>query len=258
VSAPDASSPSLIAYHTGVRPPWKIVPAGRWRDWMNATSARFANRCLPLLMANQSGWWLLNSHGFTATWDGRTSPAGVEISYDEEVQSQHAPAESNFGYGVVTWRVPYLFRTDPGWNLLARGPANLPKHGASALEGLIETDWSVATFTMNWCLTEPGMEVRFDAEEPICQIVPQRRFELESFAPRTAPLAENPELEEGFQSWHAARERMKAEKFVAATVGLGSTMTERWQPEYFKGTTPDGHRAEGHQTTRRLPPFTGG
>jgi hypothetical protein len=167
-----SSQPSLIAYYTGVRPRWDIVPAGRWRDWMHATDARFANRCLPLLMANESGWWLLNSHGFTATWDGSKSPAGLEVRYDEEISAQRAPAESNFGYGIVTWRVPYLFRTDPGWNLLARGPANLPKHGASALEGLIETDWSVATFTMNWKLTEPGTAVRFDAGEPICQIAP--------------------------------------------------------------------------------------
>ena len=31
---------------------WPYVPRWFWRDWMNATPDRFANRCLPLLMAN--------------------------------------------------------------------------------------------------------------------------------------------------------------------------------------------------------------
>jgi Family of unknown function (DUF6065) len=26
----------------------RVEPASRWRDWMNATRKRFANRCLPL------------------------------------------------------------------------------------------------------------------------------------------------------------------------------------------------------------------
>jgi hypothetical protein len=32
-------------------------------------------------------------------------------------------------------------------------------------------------------------------------------------------------------------------------------MTSTWQPEYFKGRTPGGGKADDHQTTRRLPPF---
>ena len=95
-----------------------------------------------------------------------------------------------FGYGVLTWTIPYLFRTDPGWNLLARGPANLPQDGVSALEGLVETDWATATFTMNWKMTRPGLPVRFEAGEPFCQIVPQRRHELEAFRPQKASLTD--------------------------------------------------------------------
>ena len=45
------------------------------------------------------------------------------------------PMSSHFGYGILTWTLPYLFRTPPDWNLLARGPSNLPKDGIQALEG---------------------------------------------------------------------------------------------------------------------------
>ena len=42
-------------------------------------------------------------------------------------------AESLFGHGILTWTLPYLFRTPPGYNLLARGPANWPKDGSAHL-----------------------------------------------------------------------------------------------------------------------------
>ena len=62
---------------------------------------------------------------------------------------------SNFGYGIVTWYLPYLFRTSPGYNLWVRGPVNSPKDGIVPLEGLVETDWAEATFTVNWKITRP-------------------------------------------------------------------------------------------------------
>ena len=57
-----------------------------------------------------------------------------------------------------------------------------------ALEGLVETDWAVATFTMNWKLTVPRRLIRFEPDDPICMLVPQRRGELESFEPTVAEL----------------------------------------------------------------------
>ena len=59
---------------------------------------------------------------------------------------------SHFGYGLLTFQLPYLFRTPPGYNLLVRGPANCPKDGAW-LDGLVGTDWSPARFFMTWQIT---------------------------------------------------------------------------------------------------------
>lgn len=52
---------------------------------------------------------------------------------------------SHFGAGVVTFTVPYLFRTPPSYNLHVRGPTNMPKDGIYPLEGIVETDWSQAS-----------------------------------------------------------------------------------------------------------------
>jgi hypothetical protein len=121
---------------------------------MQATNERFANRCLPLLIANQAGWFLLNSHPIRVTWDGGNELSNLQVEYLKGFPPY--PAVSHFGHGIVTWTIPYLFRTPPGYNLLVRGPSNWPKDGAHALEGIVETDWSVATFTMNWMLTRPN------------------------------------------------------------------------------------------------------
>jgi Family of unknown function (DUF6065) len=37
---------------------------------MAATPAGVAQRCLPLLIANQAGWFILNRYPMRATWDG--------------------------------------------------------------------------------------------------------------------------------------------------------------------------------------------
>ena len=106
----------------------EIRPAPRERGWMETESGRFAKRCLPLLIANQA-WELLNPVGFSAIWDGSASLEAVR--FWPHVSGEQPRMLSHFGSGIITWNLPYLFRTSPEWNLLARGPANRPKDGIS-------------------------------------------------------------------------------------------------------------------------------
>ena len=53
-----------------------------------------------------------------------------------------------------------------------QGPINRPKDGIAALSGIIETDWSPYSFTMNWIFTRPDTPVRFEKGEPYCYIFP--------------------------------------------------------------------------------------
>jgi uncharacterized protein DUF6065 len=174
---------------------------------------RWANRCLPLVVANEAGWVLLNEHAFVAAWSGEPTAAAVTIDFDDDVPTPH-PVQSHFGYGIVTWAVPYLFRTPREYNLLARGPANWPKDGIAALEGLVEMDSSVATFTMNWKLTRPDHPVRFEAGEPFCMVVPQRCGELESFRPLMRDLAADPDTKAGTKAWVQSRHDAEVRKFL--------------------------------------------
>jgi hypothetical protein len=244
----------LIAYRAEKRP-CPVEPAPVRREWMDRTSARFANRCLPMLMANQAGWWVPNPRRFTARWDGDDHPRGLHIRYDSGRPPY--PASSHFGYGIVTFHVPLLFRTPPGWNLLVRGPANLPKDGASALEGLVETDWAVATFTVNWKLTRPGLDVEFARGEPVCMLVPQRRGELERFQPAFLPIEGMPE-HAGYRAWRASRSGFLRELRTKRREDPAEA-SKLWQRDYMLGTDPaaaarDGGFAE-HQRRLALSPF---
>ena len=51
----------IVAYRLpGHRRYPTIVPAAANREWMDVETNGWANRCLPLRIANQAGWFLLN------------------------------------------------------------------------------------------------------------------------------------------------------------------------------------------------------
>jgi hypothetical protein len=241
----------LIGFITGDNAP-PIIAAPTNRPWMSATRGGWANRCLPLLIANQCGWELRNPSAFSATWMGGDDPAALMIAPDRRDPGQLLPA-SNFGYGILTWHLPILFRTPPGYDLLVRGPANHPKDAVSPLEGIVETDWASSSFSMNWKFTRQLMPVRFEVDEPICMIVPQRRGELEEFAPELRPIESDEELRRKHEFF--LRSRHEVGQLQAAT---DTSAGERvpWQGDYTRGSHADGEPgADDHTTRRDLRPF---
>lgn len=217
---------------------------------MDATGERFAYRCLPLLLANEAGWSILSRHAFLATWDGGDGQESVVV---EPLRGEGScPAASHFGHGILTIQLPWLFRTSPGYNLLMRGPANLPKDGAAPLEGLIETDWTPATATMNWKLTRPRLTVRFDVGDTLCVIVPQRRGELESFHTVVEDVRDRPDVAGSHAAWSNSRAAFLEELRQPGARDQGIT----WQRHYVLGTAPDGTTSDTHQRRLRLRPFT--
>ncbi len=229
-----------------------IRPAPVGRDWMDATPERFAYRCLPLNIANGLGWEILSPSGFTAEWNGEPGFDCIKVTPD---RGTTAMALSHFGSGVLTFHVSCLFRTSPGYDLVAQGPINRPKDGISALTGVIETDWSPFAFTMNWVFTRAHLPVRFEKGEPFCHIFPIERGMLEKMAPRMRVLSDNPELKRDHDAWSQSRS-----KFMEDLNQPGSEAeAARWQKFYYRGLGPTGE-ATGpgdHRTRVRLKPFKG-
>jgi len=250
----DGEARPLIAFVTRDNaPPIGPAPIGRaWMSEMAELRMGWPNRCLPLLIANQSGWELRNPCGFTATWVGQEDGMDVIVAPDRRVTGQFLPS-GHFGNGILTWHLPMLFRTPPGYNLLVRGPANYPKDAVCPLEGIVETDWASASFSMSWKFTRKLMPVRFDVDEPICMIVPQRRAELEEFAPELRRIESDEELNRKYETFLRARDdlgRTHAEADVAAGDRL------QWQGDYTRGKHADGEDGSpDHQTRRHLRDF---
>ena len=182
---------------------WEWSWADWQRDWMNDTPHRYAYRCLPLTIANQTGWWIRNPVGFTATWRGSNAPGNIEFRFDASADVWRDWINSQFGEGIITWNTPFLFRTKPeGSRLLVCGPVNYFKHNAHPLTALIESDWISMSFTMNWKIMVPNQPVRFDQGEPLFQAIPLASnicADLETADVSYQKLADDPEL---YRAYH--------------------------------------------------------
>jgi hypothetical protein len=226
-----------------------LEPASRWRAGMDALPERWPNRCLPLLVANESGCVIRLPQELRVSWNGM--PGATALT----VEGGGGLASSGFGVGILTFAVPYVFRTPPGWDLLVRGPVNEPKDAIAPLEGVVESDWIAAPFTMNWQVTRPDTEVVFAPGEVFCHVVPVRRWDLERLAPRLETVAAEPDLAEEVQ--HHTDDRRAVQQMKAGARLLGYR-DDFWDQKYFRGKTPKGESALEHRTKRRLRPFAQG
>lgn len=229
----------------------RIRPAAPKRDWMDRTVDSYAYRCLPLNIANAHGWEILSPCGFEARWNGGDGADAVEIVADDGARPHQIPV-SLFGHGTLTFHIDGVFRTPEGWNMWASGSPNAAKDGIAPLAGVIETDWSPYTFTMNWRFTRPDQWIRFEENEPFCFVFPVNRRLLEDVEPRLLPMSEAPELHDQFEAWRRSRnafhEKMRTDP--------PANSADAWQKLYYRGTNPDGSAgAPDHKSKLRVPHF---
>jgi len=241
----------LIAYKTYEYNCQKLVPASRTREWMDKTPGSFAYHCLPLVMANSIGWFVINDIPCEMEWDGTEPASGLRIWPTEELNEvqKHFMPSSHFGSGVVTFHAEYMFWTDTKISIITKGPANMPKHGIQSLEGVIETGWLPYPFTMNWKMTAKNTKVRFERGEPIAQIIPYPSDTITSMEPeiQTLSMDTNPDLYLKYEDYRKKRtvfnERFKYDG------------TKR-QKYYVRGEDSMGNKYdEHHQTDWKTKPF---
>lgn len=237
-----------------VYPGWRprIRASSPRRDWMDATPESFAYRCLPLAIANAHGWEILSPCGFKAKWNGGSRAEDVIVIPDPGTAPDEAPV-ALFGQGTVTFHVAGLFRTDPGCNLWVGGPPNFGKDAIVPLSGVIETDWSPYSFTMNWRFTRPGQWVRFEENEPFAFFFPIERGMIEAIEPRFLPIESEPELKAQFETWSQSRNA-----FHQAVSDLPALPSQKWQKLYYRGVDAYGRPGPAdHQSKLRVQEFGG-
>lgn len=228
---------------------FEVRPAPAERSWIDATPKRFATRCLPLLIANAHGWEVLLKDSCEITWTGGSSADDIKVTTGSGDKTY---VYSHFGQGIVTFKIFGLFRTEPQFNMWVGGPINRFKDGIQALTGIVETDWSPMTFTMNWKVTRAGHPVRFEHDEPICHVFPMPRGIVDQSEPEMASLDSDPELKRDFEQ--AKEDRLAFNEGLRS--GNPDVVKRGWQKDYFRGAFPSGRRAfAGHQTKVNPKPF---
>lgn len=270
------SDKRLIAYELHQAADMPLSVAAVDRAWMDVSHQRAPYRCLPLVIANQAGWWIPCPATFTASWNGGLAKEDLQITFNPSSEppglsnlfapivvsadvphptvQNDARISSHFGNGIITFSIPYLFRTPRGINLWVKGPSNYIKDGVQPLEGVVETDWLPATFTMNWKMTRPYHSVRFERGEPICMILPLPRSLAEQLQPQYVPLDANPELARDYREWERSRDAFNKDLSALKP----EAVQRAWQRDYMKGRTVSGQQAEEHQTRLQVREFTRG
>jgi Family of unknown function (DUF6065) len=157
------------------------------------------------------------------------------------------------GHGTLTFHVAGLFRTPTGWNLWVGGSPNAAKDGIAPLGGVVETDWSPYTFTMNWQFTRPHHWVRFEEDEPFCHIFPVQRQAVEAVTPTFRSIDDEPSLKAQFDAWSASRNAFHRRMHDNPP----SRPADKWQKLYYRGVDPRGATViDDHQSKLNVAPFS--
>lgn len=230
-----------------------IRPCRPKRDWMDRTPAGYAYRCIPLTAANTMGWEILNPVACEFRWNGLTPQQQIFVYTEKELR--YGP-KSHFGSGVVTWGLPFLFRTPPDYGMVVTGPANHDRDEIVPLDGFIRTDWLPFPFTMNWRITKPDCSVRFEAGEPIARVFPYPLALLDEMQMEIHDLSEDPVFEKRFLDWSKQRQQnyqQRQQIHDQSKPGENPDLQNLWNKQYAKGS--DANEADReHQTIFRCQP----
>ncbi len=241
------NAPFLDAYMIHDAAP-DFIPGRPRREWMDVFTDRQPYRCLPLTMANSTGWELTCPFAIDIEWNGGPKIEDIQITSPES--GAHIPglAQSHFCEGIVTFHTGYIFRTPPGWAVWCGGPPNWPKDGIYPLSGLVETDWLPFPFTMNWQMTRKG-KVSFEKDEPFCFVTLSEHRRLESVQPKIKSLKQDKALSADYKAWNESR----SDFILRLKAGETAAVSDGWQRHYMKGEKPSGASAQAeHNTKRRL------
>jgi hypothetical protein len=191
-----------VAFHKLIRfiqvAPYGRIPRRADRSVGGTLPARAMRYCEPVTAASAFGWHVFLPCRFQLLWDG------TEVFWRSEdadgfapLRSAHLPGfperfDARVPEAVKGWAPPFLVaspqagivkiwtgavaRTAPGWSVLVRPVANLPRpSGYELYEGLIETDdfWFGPLFT-NVRLTRTDTPIEFDDDVPFLQVQPVR------------------------------------------------------------------------------------
>jgi hypothetical protein len=189
---------------------YRLIPGARLPQRADRSAAgslptRAFRYCEPVVTASAFGYYIFPPINFTVLWDGH------EISWAYEGSNESLPlTHAQFPYfashfderapeevrgfsppflsalqepGLMQLWCGLVARTAPGWSLLVRPCANLPRGGAYEMfEGVIETDRWFGPLITNMRLTKTNVPIEFSRDFPVLQVQPVPREALDDAA----------------------------------------------------------------------------
>jgi hypothetical protein len=233
----------------------RIVPGTKQRDWMDETPYKYAYRCLPMSMANCTGWDVYAPCDFVVSWNGGEKMDDLHINYELDDMCFGA---SNFGSGILTFHTGYVMKTEAAWDMMVTGPINESVPWAAPLTGIVETSWLNFSFTINWQLHAAG-SYTFDSSKPIARLIPiPHDYEIET---THQSISDDPAIEKEFEIWNNDRKKITREINEAfdTYTDVGDVKIEspktHWEKTYYVGKSKHGVHVPGHNIKREFPKF---
>ena len=198
------------------------VPATRLRKWWeeDRKTKNHARFCLPMLMANSNGFYILSPADITIKWDGSVN-SDVQVSIENACS--HTAVTTHSSFGSFTIQTQFIPRTPEGVFTLIKPLPNI-RLPYQPLEGLMETWWLVANFGLVTLATQPG-EHLIKRGDPIAQMI---------FIGSTA---------HNFEIYHAGQSDALPER--KEFLDKRNVYTNK-QLDYMKGDHLDGHKEPVH------------
>ena len=193
---PVSSQPTVQFYRfvaTG-RPPQRAD-----RSAGGTLPTRAFRYCEAATTAAALGWYIFPPMGFRLYWTGTETywtyagaaawyPLGAAQFPDFRERFDAAAPSDVKAYsptflgalpepGIIQVWSGLVAKTKPGWSLVARGPANLPRAaGYDVYEGVVEADDWFGPLFINIRLTRTGSPIDFDPNVPLFQVQPIQRL----------------------------------------------------------------------------------
>lgn len=157
-----------------------------------------ATACLPMSIANQTGFAIVSLSDFTMRWDGGHEPSSVSITCDDKVvEGFYGHGEDHvygnakqmlapFYSGMISIKHDFFLRTPLGVNLFVTQVPNNFIPATVPVSAMIETDNAVRDWVFNLKITVPNIDIHIKKGDPLIGLIPVPRFFSDSFELKSA------------------------------------------------------------------------
>jgi hypothetical protein len=166
----------------------------KYRDGFPKT----ASACLPMSIANQTGFAIVSLSDFTMRWNGGHEPSSVSITCEDAVpEGFYGHGEDHvygnpkqmiapFYSGMISIKHDFFIRTPLGVNMFVTQVPNNFIPATVPVSAMIETDNAVRDWVFNLKITVPNIDIHIKKGDPLIGLIPVPRFFADSFTLKSA------------------------------------------------------------------------